>query len=83
MDIAAILVNKFNGAEWTLNANDYKQLDWLSETPKKPTEAKLKEFWPAVQAAQQAEAEAIIATRKSALAKLAKLGLTEAEIASL
>ena len=34
-------------------------------------------------AAAQAEAEARIAARKSALAKLAALGLTEAEVAAL
>jgi DNA-binding NarL/FixJ family response regulator len=83
MDIAAILSSKFSNAEWTLNGDDYEGLVWLSETPKKPTKAKLTELWPSVEAAQQAQAEAKAAARESALAKLAALGLTEAEIAAL
>jgi hypothetical protein len=82
MDIAAILSRKYT-AEWVLNGDDYKGLEWLSETPKKPTLAKLTEYWPDVQAAQVAEAEAKVATRQSALAKLAELGLTAEEIAAL
>jgi hypothetical protein len=54
MDIAAILSSKFSNAEWTLNGDDYEGLVWLSETPKKPTKAKLTELWPSVEAAQQA-----------------------------
>jgi hypothetical protein len=83
MDIAAILSINFVGAEWTLNGDDYDGLEWLSETPKKPTLAKLTELWPQVEAAQQAKADAKAATRASALAKLADLGLTAEEIASL
>ena len=83
MDIPAILQSKFKTAEWILNGDDYESLEWLSETPKKPTLAKLTEYWPDVQAAQIAEAEAKIATRQSALAKLAALGLTADEIAAL
>jgi hypothetical protein len=58
-------------------------LDWLSETPKKPTLAKLTELWSDVQAVQQAEIDAKEAARKSALAKLAALGLTAEEIGAL
>jgi hypothetical protein len=83
MNIAAILGNKFPNAEWILNGDDYDGLEWLSETPKKPTLAKLTEFWPSVQAALQAEADAKVAARASALAKLADLGLTAEEIAAL
>jgi hypothetical protein len=83
MDISAVLLKKFANAQWSLNNNDYAQLEWLSETPKKPTLAKLKELWPEVEAAQLADAEAKVTARASALAKLAGLGLTEQEIAAL
>jgi len=83
MDISAILQSKYKTAEWILNGDDYEGLEWLSETPKKPTLAKLTELWPDVQAAQLAEADAKVAARESALAKLAALGLTADEIASL
>lgn len=83
MDIAAILSTNFAGAEWTLNGDEYDGLEWLSETPKKPTLAKLTELWPTVESEMQARADAKVATRESALAKLAALGLTADEIASL
>ena len=83
MDISAILQSKYKTAEWILNGDDYEGLQWLSETPKKPTLAKLTELWPDVQAAQLAEADAKVAARQSALAKLAALGLTSDEIAAL
>jgi hypothetical protein len=83
MDIPAILKSKFPTSEWTLSGDDYEGLVWLSETPKKPTLAKLTELWTDVQAAQQAEADAKEAARESALAKLAELGLTAEEIAAL
>ena len=83
MDISAVLFKKFANAQWSLNDNDYTQLEWLSESPKKPTLAKLKELWPEVESAQLDEAKAKIAARESALAKLAALGLTEAEVAAL
>jgi hypothetical protein len=83
MDIAKILTLKFQGSLWTLDGDDYEGLEWLSETPKKPTLAKLTELWPEVQTALLAEAEAKEAARASALAKLAELGLTAEEIAAL
>jgi hypothetical protein len=48
MDIALILLRKFEGSEWTLNGDDYAGLTWLSETPK-PTEKALEALWPEVQ----------------------------------
>jgi hypothetical protein len=83
MDISTILSTKYVGAEWTLSGDDYEGLLWLSETPKKPTLAKLTELWPAVQAELIAAQEAKAAARESALAKLADLGLTAEEIAAL
>jgi hypothetical protein len=83
MDIAKILTSKFQGSLWTLDGDDYEGLQWLSETPKKPTLAKLTELWPTVESELQAKADAKAAARASALAKLAELGLTAEEIAAL
>jgi hypothetical protein len=79
IDYTKILAKKYPNAEWTLNGDDYSGLIWLSDTPK-PTKKTLDELWLEVkqiieseQAEKQAAREAI----------LAKLGLTEAEIATL
>jgi hypothetical protein len=82
MDIAAILSNKFVGSEWTLNGDDYEGLTWLSES-EKPTLEELENLWDEVKSELQDKADAIVATRSSALAKLAAIGLTPEEIASL
>jgi hypothetical protein len=65
-----------------MNADDYDQLTWLSDTPK-PSRAELDALWPEVQAEIQAEAQAKIDARESALVKLGALGLDEAEIKAL
>ena len=79
MDIPAILSRKFEGAEWTLNGNDYTGLTWLSEGDA-PTEAQLKKLWPTVQAEIAAEAQAKEDARLSAISKLEALGLTVDEV---
>jgi hypothetical protein len=81
-DYAAVLTRRFPGQLWTLNANDYEQLNWDSKNPK-PSRAELDALWPEVQAELQAEAQAKVDARESALAKLAALGLDEAEIKAL
>jgi hypothetical protein len=48
MDIARILSTKWQGAEWSLNGDDYEGLTWLSDSPK-PTEKQLEAVWPEVQ----------------------------------
>jgi hypothetical protein len=48
MDITLILISKYEGAEWTLNGDDYEGLTWLSDSPK-PAEAELEALWPEVQ----------------------------------
>jgi hypothetical protein len=83
MDIPAILNSRYNASEWTLNGEQYDGLVWLSETPKKPTLAKLKELWPDVEKEIETQTKAKLDARASALTKLAKLGLTEQEIAAL
>ena len=82
IDIAAILSNKFIGSEWTLSGDDYEGLTWLSES-EKPTLEELENLWEEVKGELQAKADAVVATRSSALAKLSALGLTPEEIASL
>ena len=82
MDIAAILRQNYPTAEWTLNGDNYEGLTWLSES-EKPTLEELENLWVEVEGELQAETDAKAATRSSALAKLAAIGLTPEEIASL
>ena len=48
MDISHILSDKYPGAEWTLNGDDYEGLVWLDDSPK-PTKKALEDAWPTVQ----------------------------------
>jgi hypothetical protein len=78
IDYALILTRKYEGSEWTLDGDDYSGLTWISDSPK-PTKATLDNLWETVQAEIEAEKESKIATKESAIAKLAALGLTEDE----
>jgi hypothetical protein len=80
-DYTAVLSANYAGAEWSLNANDYDTLDWLSDSPK-PTQAELDAAWPAVQQARQDAVAAKETARQSAMDKLAALGLTVDEISA-
>jgi len=51
MDIALILTEKFSGAQWTLDGDDYEGLTWLDDSPK-PTKKALESLWPEVQHAR-------------------------------
>lgn len=67
MNIALILSRKYEGAEWTLNGDDYAGLTWLSDTPK-PTEKALEALWPEVQyevAMEQVERTRALAYRET------------------
>jgi len=79
MDIATVLTRKYPGALWNLNGDDYTGLTWLSDGDA-PTEAQLKKLWPTVQAEIEAEAQAKIDARLSAISKLEALGLTVDEV---
>ena len=81
MDIAQILTRKYAGSEWTLNGDSYSGLTWLSESPK-PSEEDLVSLWPTVQAEMEAEAQARLDARASAVAKLEALGLTVDEVSA-
>jgi hypothetical protein len=81
-DYAAVLTRRHAGREWVLNGDDYAGLEML-DGDSKPTKASLDSAWESVQAEIAAEADAKVASRNSALAKLADLGLTEAEVAAI
>ena len=79
MDIATILTRKYPGSEWTLDGDAYEGLTWLSDTAK-PTKSALEKLWPTVVAEIEAEAQAKLDAKASALAKLEALGLTTDEV---
>jgi len=79
MNITQILDSKYPGAQWALDGDDYTGLTWLSEGDA-PTEAQLKKLWPTVQAEIEAEKQAVIDARLSAISKLEALGLTVDEV---
>ena len=69
-------------SEFTFNDNDLDSLIWLSDD-EQPTKEQILEAIEQLEKDKVIEAEAKATTRKSALAKLAELGLTADEIASL
>jgi hypothetical protein len=82
MHIPLILTRKYQGQEWTLDGDTYDGLTWLSDT-KKPTKTELEKLWPIVQAEIEAEKQAKIDARNSAIAKLEALGLTVEEVSTV
>ena len=82
IDYSLVLTVNYVGKEWSLAGNSYEGLNWLSDTPK-PTQAELDALWESTQATVAANAQAVIDTKASALAKLAALGLTADEINAL
>lgn len=82
IDYATILLRRYPDAKWTLNADDYDQLTWLCDAPK-PSKSELDALWGEVRAEIAAEAQAKVAARESAIAKLSALGLDAEEITAL
>lgn len=78
IDLVACLVEYQKGAEWKIDNNDYKSLEWFSDTPK-PTLQQLENCWPAVLEKRQSKLDA----KKAAEAKLAALGLTADDLRAL
>jgi XkdW protein. len=76
MDKVEILKRRFPGAEWVLRGDD---LEWLDDSPA-PTEAELDALWSDVQAEIEAEQQARVDAKASAISKLEALGLTVDEI---
>ena len=68
MDITAILSDKYPGAHWTLDGDDYEGLEWLDDSPK-PTKKALEAAWPEVQHARAMQA--VEAARQVAYAQTA------------
>jgi hypothetical protein len=69
MDIPMILSKRYEGAEWTLNGDNYSGLTWLSEDIAKPTTEELQAEWPQVQfevAYAKVEADRQVAYRDTA-----------------
>jgi hypothetical protein len=79
MDYTQILTRKYAGTEWTLDGDGYEGLTWLSDTPK-PTKKELEKHWPTVTAEIEAEKQAKLDAKASAVAKLQALGLTVDEV---
>lgn len=82
MDLSIILERKWPKQEWKLDGNEYAGLVWLSDSAK-PSEKEIVDLWPEVQAELKAEADAIIAKKEAAQAKLAALGLNVDDLKAL
>ena len=81
IDYSLILVTNYTDKKWSIGET-YDSLEWFDESPK-PTQAELDALWESTQAQAEADAQAIIDTKASALAKLAALGLTQDEVKAL
>jgi hypothetical protein len=69
MDITLILSKRYEGAQWTLNGDNYSGLTWLSEDIVKPTAEELQAEWAQVQfevAYAKVEADRQVAYRDTA-----------------
>jgi hypothetical protein len=64
---------------WSINANDYDSLEWMSESAK-PTKKELDDLWEMVQVEMKTEKEVKVTQRQ---AILDRLGLTAEEAALL
>lgn len=81
-DYTIVLTRRYADRKWTMNGDDYEQLIML-DGGDKPTKEALDDVWESVLEEIRAEKQAAIAAKESAKAKLAALGLTEAEVNAL
>lgn len=81
-DYAKVMDFRHPGREWHITDNDYDTLTIL-DGGSKPTKKFLDDAWPQVKSQIETEANAKQSVAASARAKLAALGLTEAEVAAL
>lgn len=79
VDYPTILTRKYPGQEWVLNGDSYEGLNWISDTPK-PSQEELDGLWDEVVAEIEAEKQAKVDAKASAVAKLEALGLSVDEI---
>jgi len=82
MKYSTILTYKYAGQEWSINNEDYKTLQWFSDS-NKPTKDKLDSLVDEVTAIIEAEKQAKIDAKATAEAKLAALGLTADDLKAL
>jgi len=82
MDLSAVLVRRWPGKEFILDGETLDGLQWLDDSPA-PTLAEVEALWPEVLAEIEVEVVDQVGAKESAVAKLRKLGLTEAEINSI
>ena len=82
LDYAQILSTNYVGKQWSLDGESYDGLTWLDTSPK-PTQSELDALWESTQAQVLAKQQQAEATKASALAKLAALGLTQDEVKAL
>lgn len=68
------------GAEFYVSGDE---LTWVDKVQTQPTDAEIEAGWIACEAAQQAEADAKVAAKAAAQAKLATLGLTVEDLTAL
>lgn len=79
VDYPTILTRKYPGQEWVLNGDSYEGLNWISDSPK-PSQEELDGLWDEVVAEIEAEKQAKVDAKASAVAKLEALGLSVDEI---
>jgi len=82
IDYTVVLFKNYPNAKWTLDGDNYEGLNWLDSTPK-PSKSTLDSLWQTIKDEEQAKEAANAQAKASAIAKLAALGLTPDEIASL
>jgi hypothetical protein len=89
IDIQTVLNRIRPGAQWALNGDSYDGLEWLDDSPK-PTAKEIEKALPVVAAqiadeelAAEQEVQKREQQRISAMAKLAKLGLTVDEVQAI
>jgi len=81
-DYAAVLTRRHAGRQWKLEGDDYEGLTMLDDGDK-PSQKSLDDAWPKVKNEIETEEAIRKAASESGRAKLAALGLTEAEINAL
>jgi hypothetical protein len=79
---ALVLERRHPGRQWSINDNDYDTLV-IHDDGSKPSKKSLDDAWPSVLAEIELDNQTKFAAAQSARAKLAALGLTEAEIKAL
>lgn len=81
-DYSLVLTYCYPGKQWNMTDVDYDSLEWLDSSTK-PTRQELDNLWVETQSKIKIEQDSILDARKSAEAKLAKLGLTVDEVKSI